>query len=381
MSNFEQYSMHSVSIGDDNYISYLYCFENKDDYYTLQETIDALNNENEEFIIEQNDLFHCAALNMIPLQIHTKADLKLIDSRNPENVIEYYAYAGPLEILDYKLGSERGFGNFDTYKVKPLDFLRCEPDRSFGTNPPVPPTEAHQFAPYDYYCYWYTNEQRNALGDVRIHNGLTVDISDIEFKKCYLPTLKNALLNLKLKIAEKHKTTGRYTIEEAAKYISIQTEEHEVTIQNTLVSAIKAGNLDRYAPDSEVKYTNDKIRVYYEEVFWNDLNSWLKINEPRLSCVFPDGKRTPVTAKKHIYKGAFNQGVILDFLIKNGYKPPILPDEPSGKAGVKAFCRQALCIPPKSNQTAQMSTDAFDAAWEMLRKDKKIQGAKKTPKK
>ena len=83
---------------------------------------------------------------------------------------------------------------------------------------------------------------------------------------------------------------GRYTLGEAADSISAQTNEDKETILQKLVKAVESKTLATYAPGSHIKYEYESnvVRDFYEEVYWNDLNEWLKENEPLLVCIFPN---------------------------------------------------------------------------------------------
>ena len=80
---------------------------------------------------------------------------------------------------------------------------------------------------------------------------------------------------------------GRYTLEDAALFISEQTGEQAEGIKNKLIAAVEKRELATYAPGSFVKNDSKIIRDFYECVYWDDLNDWLKKNEPRLDCEFP----------------------------------------------------------------------------------------------
>jgi hypothetical protein len=81
---------------------------------------------------------------------------------------------------------------------------------------------------------------------------------------------------------------GRYTLELASIYIARNSRTDERSILETLMESVREGKLKTYAPGSDGPYKSKVVREFYEEVFWDDLNSWLKNNWPRLGCSFPN---------------------------------------------------------------------------------------------
>lgn len=94
---------------------------------------------------------------------------------------------------------------------------------------------------------------------------------------------------------------GRYTLEEAAAFISERTGEGADGLKNKLIAAVKNGDLARYAPFSFVKKDSGIVRDFFEHVYWNDLNGWLEKNEPRLDFKFPQpiAETIDAMAQKH----------------------------------------------------------------------------------
>jgi len=101
--------------------------------------------------------------------------------------------------------------------------------------------------------------------------------------------------------AEARADTGRYTLNEAAEFISEQTNEHKEAILQKLANAAGFKTLATYAPGSCIKYeciNNNALSAMlvcasYEEVYWSDLNEWLEKNEPLLVCKFPNPDTAP----------------------------------------------------------------------------------------
>lgn len=345
---------------------------NEDQYCTLQEAVDLLNRKTPELNIQQRDLFRCAALNLVSLQLHYNANLRLVAGDDLRE-IGNYLYNGPVEIQDYTLGSERKYSNFETYKVRPLESHRLQPDPHFGISPAI--KGAHLAAPCYFATYWYTTEESNDDGGYRIHNGCFVETSDIRFDINDLPKLKDAVINLKRETEERHKKFGRYTLEEAASHISDETKEREDTIQKKLVKAAEIGALLTYEPGSLIKHEGNEVRAYHEEVYWKDLYDWLENNERQLACELHKPNENVYGAHVHTTKegrlpvATQQNNAILNWLKESKCDPLKLPVPPSGKAGVKKACRDELC---RNNKPLFSSRSVFDTAWERLRANDEI---------
>lgn len=80
---------------------------------------------------------------------------------------------------------------------------------------------------------------------------------------------------------------GRYTLEEAAAFIHEQTGACYEGFKNKLIAAAEKRELATYAPGIPGKYESKITRDFYEQVLWNDMNEWLKKNEPSIDCEFP----------------------------------------------------------------------------------------------
>lgn len=94
---------------------------------------------------------------------------------------------------------------------------------------------------------------------------------------------------------------GRYTLEEAALFVIAQSGEcagQAKTILKKLIDAAQSKTLATYAPGSLIKYTGEQAWHAHEEACWDDLNAWLKANEPRLNCEFPNPNTLPTAAPK-----------------------------------------------------------------------------------
>src|SRR3972149_10362729 len=97
----------------------------------------------------------------------------------------------------------------------------------------------------------------------------------------------DAVIDAAIDEAEEFKRKyGRYTPEEAAAFISERTGEDAKVLKNKIMDAIRRGEILTYGPFSTIKKDSGIIRDFFEHVYWNDLNDWLKKNEPRLDFQF-----------------------------------------------------------------------------------------------
>ncbi|CAJ4043437.1 Uncharacterised protein [Burkholderia pseudomallei] len=85
---------------------------------------------------------------------------------------------------------------------------------------------------------------------------------------------------------------GRYTIREAAKAVADNTGERYSDVLDKLKAARASGALQTYEPGRNVRYMSSTVRDFYEEAYWDDLNSWLEKHEARITFRFPQ----PATA-------------------------------------------------------------------------------------
>lgn|GEM_PF-5951631 len=170
---------------------------------------------------------------------------------------------------------------------------------------------------------------------------------------------------------------GRYTLEEAAIFISEATGSRPKIMQSKLMEAAITGALKVYEPGKNDRYQYggnyaSKVRNSYEEAKSKDLNAWLKINEPDLDCEFPDPSETVsplVQAAPDVIRISVTSqqnDAILNWLKSNKRDPLKLPVAPSGKAGVKKECGDTL---RQTHGQLFQSKKVFDTAWQRLRDD------------
>ena len=93
---------------------------------------------------------------------------------------------------------------------------------------------------------------------------------------------------------QRKKEQGRYTLEEAAREIAVNSGADEKDILGGLIEAATAGGLPVYRPGKQQRYRPQVVRGFYEEAYWDDLNQWLNDNEKRICWRFsePDKVKT-----------------------------------------------------------------------------------------
>ena len=171
---------------------------------------------------------------------------------------------------------------------------------------------------------------------------------------------------------------ARYTLEEAAKVLSDETNERYEQILPRLMSAAEAGSLPTYEPGKRLRYTygpsgsSRGVRKFYEEAYWSDITAWLEKSEPRVT--FQSPKRAEIIASESTPRDATHVGPkerpqqkqrwqeeqILQAMRDLGISPMALPKRRPGVAGVKADVRERL-------GDLHWTPSVFDKAWERLR--------------
>lgn len=216
------------------------------------------------------------------------------------------------------------------------------------------------------------------------------------------------ILGGELALIEKEKLKdGRWTLFAAAAFLGEklgEAKEPETEIMlgrrgknflSEFKNAVTSGQLIAYLPGDESKINSDDVRkifasgcvrdaigdvpyhspaIYTVQVYWNKLSEWLKINETKLTCEFPNPD-TPAAKVKavRLSVAAQQNNTILSWLKSNKYDSHKLPVPPSGRAGVKKLCREALCGNCKQLFS---SISVFNTVWERLRANGEIIDAK-----
>lgn len=134
------------------------------------------------------------------------------------------------------------------------------------------------------------NISNRALHGVRL-NEFAVWCLQKSFFDCPEPILELGH-RLQYECQEKQKRdAGRYTLEAAADAIAQNTGERKDDLQKKLEAAALSGQLPMYEPGKSARYTygqsrESRVRAYYEEAYWRDLNHWLNQYEPRIYTQF-----------------------------------------------------------------------------------------------
>ncbi len=142
------------------------------------------------------------------------------------------------------------------------------------------------------------------------------------------PLPKDDALNLSAIYAgqEREKAAaGRYNLEEAAKLISLSGEASDEQMLAKFVAAAASGKLPTYMPGRSARndYATKIGRfkqpdTFYDECFWDELNDWLKENEPRISFRF----ESPVAAIDPNAESAGAEAASQAADVSSGLEPP-----------------------------------------------------------
>ncbi len=99
-------------------------------------------------------------------------------------------------------------------------------------------------------------------------------------------------LGIEIIIAEPSTASGRYTLDDASKYISGETNEPWRDVLNGITRAVLDGSLPVYRLESQLRFYPRKIDRFYD-AYWYDLNHWLEIFLPLLDFRFPKPSSSP----------------------------------------------------------------------------------------
>lgn len=178
--------------------------------------------------------------------------------------------------------------------------------------------------------------------------------------------------------AEERRIVGRYTLDEAADSLSRETGERCDLTLVKLIRAVESGELPTYEPQRHARMMYEgpgDVCSFYEEVYWDDLNKWLAIMEPRMSYTFPMPAK-PERSKhqsddrseipRPVPRSRAQEDAILNTLRDLGFNPQQLPQPKPGKrSAAKNAARSKL--PYTSNM--------FDKAWKRLQHDGRVKYA------
>ncbi len=95
---------------------------------------------------------------------------------------------------------------------------------------------------------------------------------------------------------------GRYTLDEATIQIVQNTGADAQTMFDKLIRAVRNHSLPVYGPNKIDLYEPEKVQECFEEIYWDDLNTWLAENEKRIEWRFP--KPTSPTSEQTKCEGA-----------------------------------------------------------------------------
>lgn len=172
---------------------------------------------------------------------------------------------------------------------------------------------------------------------------------------------------------------GRFTLHEAAQAIAA-TGERLKPLEAKLRAAAENGDLPVYGPGELARYRyggGAPTHSYYEEAYWDDLNSWLEQKEPRITYRFSkpaaaksEGAPTinahghvtlrseVATSTQPVSRHRSQEAEILRVIRELGYDPSALPRRKPGRPWVKSEVKTKL---------PQYTPKVFAHAWDRLR--------------
>jgi hypothetical protein len=133
-----------------------------------------------------------------------------------------------------------------------------------------------------------------------------VEVDSVKYLRADSDPLLQASMDAQIRTPSE---TGRYQLREAAQAIENGTGERpfcppdewegKSKILKQIIIGVANKILITYDPGSNVPYLapQGKIRSFYEEAYWNDLNDWLKISLPRIIWRFPKPAPNPDEVK------------------------------------------------------------------------------------
>ena len=154
----------------------------------------------------------------------------------------------------------------------------------------------------------------------------------------------------------------KVTIDEAATLLSGGKHAAAwVPAKEELINAISSGRLNVIIDYARFEQTGDRLR-------WIEMPDFLEFAQELKGKVDQATSEPEPLPLVSVPVSKQQDAAILEWLKGNNFDPMKLPKPPTGKAGVKSACRNALCASPKMFQ----SKSVFDAAWERLRKNNEI---------
>ncbi|MEM5371634.1 hypothetical protein V4C53_37180 [Paraburkholderia azotifigens] len=105
---------------------------------------------------------------------------------------------------------------------------------------------------------------------------------------------------------EERHTAGRYTLQEAADALEQHTGATAKDWLVKLEQAVPNDHLPVYRPGELARYRPKTVRAYYDEAYWDDLNAWLRTNEPRVQFQFAQPATTAASSQCVAVPGTAN---------------------------------------------------------------------------
>ena len=169
-------------------------------------------------------------------------------------------------------------------------------------------------------------------------------------------------------------SAGRYTLRQASEEIARHTGESANELVEKFKRTVRDCNLAVHRPGERARYYPETVREFYEEAYWDDLNSWLGANEPRIEWRFTKPLRaehqaSAENAEIHVkskQRRSSQEETILRLITSMGFEAMAIPKATPGKRGIKAQVKAMLRTEPG------WEGSIFDKAWQRLRDDGRI---------
>ncbi|NYH26058.1 hypothetical protein [Paraburkholderia bryophila] len=105
---------------------------------------------------------------------------------------------------------------------------------------------------------------------------------------------------------EERRTAGRYRLQEAADALEQHTGTSAKDWVVKLEQAVLNDHLLVYRRGEQARYRPKTVRAYSDEAYWDDLNMWLKTNEPRVKFQFAEPATTATSSQPVAAPGTAN---------------------------------------------------------------------------
>lgn len=173
------------------------------------------------------------------------------------------------------------------------------------------------------------------------------------------------------------RTAGRYTLDEAAKALEVGSGERHEVIRQKLIAAAENGTLQTFEPGykTPMDYGSgpgrlSRVRDFWEEVFWDDLNQWLSTTLKRVTFRFPDpssaSSQSAGPIPKRVPATEAQDAAILAKLRELGVDPHAVPAPEKGKTNL---------VKRRVQAELRYSPAVMNKAWTRLRTDGRLKDA------